>query len=319
MSAAVNTQLDYLEGFFPAGPFTDEHQLTQLRMLAKRLRLASLPQIHGMLTGGHASKQKGRGLDLDQLRQYLPGDDIRTIDWRVTARTQSPHTRVYKEERERPVMIVCDQRTPMFFGSQRSFKSVVAAQCAAIIAWAALDHGDRVGAFILGNQSEADFRPKQRSQHVLQILKTINEYNHQLEKHEPIQQSLSDCLKKLHQGVKPGTSIYIISDFFDLSADDKAALFNLKRHNHVVALQVYDALERKMPPPGLYAVTDGAQEGFLDTQNKQSQQAYQEAIGIFQQGIEQTFKQLAINHFEINAAEIPFTALKIALEQRGHA
>jgi len=186
MSATPNTSLDYLNGFFPAGPFTDEHQLTQLRLLAKRLRLASLPQITGMLAGGHASKQKGRGLDLDQLRQYLPGDDIRTIDWRVTARTQSPHTRVYKEERERPVMIVCDQRTPMFFGSKRSFKSVVAAQCAAIIAWAALDHGDRVGALVLGDESEKDFRPKQRSQHILQILKTINEYNHLLENHRQV-------------------------------------------------------------------------------------------------------------------------------------
>jgi len=317
MSATPNTSLDYLNGFFPAGPFTDEHQLTQLRLLAKRLRLASLPQITGMLAGGHASKQKGRGLDLDQLRQYLPGDDIRTIDWRVTARTQSPHTRVYKEERERPVMIVCDQRTPMFFGSKRSFKSVVAAQCAAIIAWAALDHGDRVGALVLGDESEKDFRPKQRSQHILQILKTINEYNHLLENHRQVKNSLSECLKKLHQGVKPGTTIYIISDFFDLSESDKAALFNLKRHNHVVALQVFDRLERQMPPPGLYAVTDGNQEGYLDTQSKHSQQTYQEAVNVFQQGIEQTFKQLAINHHQIDAADIPFMALKIALEQRG--
>ena len=317
MTNLANSDLNYLEGFFPGSAFTDEHQLTQLRMLAKRLRLASLPQIHGMLAGGHASKQKGRGLDLDQLRQYLPGDDIRTIDWRVTARTQTPHTRVYKEERERPVVIVCDQRTPMAFGSQRSFKSVVAAQCASIIAWAALDHGDRVGAFILGDDDEKDFRPKQRAQHVLQILRSINDFNHRLKQHKQVQNSLSECLKKLHKGVKPGTSIYIISDFFDLSQDDKAALFNLKRHNHVVALQVYDALERKMPPPGMYGVTDGLNEGFLDTQSKQSQTAYKEAVGVFQQGIEQTFKQLAINHHQVDASEIPYMALKIALEQRG--
>ena len=317
MTNLANSDFDYLEGFFPGSAFTDEHQLTQLRMLAKRLRMASLPQIHGMLAGGHASKQKGRGLDLDQLRQYLPGDDIRSIDWRVTARTQTPHTRVYKEERERPVVIMCDQRTPMAFGSQRSFKSVVAAQCASIIAWAALDHGDRVGAFILGDESEKDFRPKQRAQHVLQILKSINEFNHKLKTHGPVTNNLSDCLKKLHKGVKPGTTIYLISDFFDLSSDDKAALFNLKRHNHVVALQVYDALERDMPPPGMYGVTDGINEGFLDTQTKHSQQAYREAVSVFQQGIEQTFKQLAINHHQVDASQIPFMALKIALEQRG--
>jgi len=317
MTNSAKSDADYLDGFFPGSAFTDEHQLTQLRMLAKRLRLASLPQIHGILAGGHASKQKGRGLDLDQLRQYLPGDDIRSIDWRVTARTQSPHTRVYKEERERPVVIMCDQRTPMAFGSRRSFKSVVAAQCASIIAWAALDHGDRVGAFILGDDQEKDFRPKQRAQHVLQILKSLNEFNHQLKHHAHVKNTLGDCLKKLHKGVKPGTTIYLISDFFDLTAEDKAALFNLKRHNHVVALQAYDALEREMPPPGMYGVTDGINEGFLDTQSKQSQHAYREAVSVFQHGIEQTFKQLAINHHQIDASDIPYMALKIALEQRG--
>lgn len=317
MPHLANSDVAYLEGFFPACAFTDEHQLTQLRMLAKRLRMASLPQIHGMLAGSHSSKQKGRGLDLDQLRQYLPGDDIRSIDWRVTARTQTPHTRVYKEERERPIVIMCDQRTPMAFGSRRSFKSVVAAQCAAIIAWAALDHGDRVGAFIFGDQDEKDFRPKQRAQHVLQILKSINEFNQTLKTHSDVKNSLSKCLKKLHEGVKPGTTIYLISDFFDLTANDKAMLFNLRRHNHVVALQVYDALEREMPPPGVYAVTDGHNEGFLDTQTKPSQQAYREAVSVFQQGIEQIFKQLAINHHQIDASQIPYMALKIALEQRG--
>jgi uncharacterized protein (DUF58 family) len=317
MTNLANSDFHYLEGFFPGSAFTDEHQLTQLRMLAKRLRMASLPQIQGMLAGGHSSKQKGRGLDLDQLRQYLPGDDIRSIDWRVTARMQTPHTRVYKEERERPVVIMCDQRTPMAFGSQRSFKSVVAAQCAAIIAWATLDHGDRVGAFILGDEDEKDFRPKQRAQHVLQILKALNEFNHKLKTHGNVKNSLNDCLKKLHKGVKPGTTIYLISDFFDLNADNKAMLFNLRRHNHVVALQIYDALEREMPPPGMYAVTDGYREGFLDTQTKHSQQAYREAVSVFQQGIEQTFKQLAINHHQIDASQVPYLALKIALEQRG--
>jgi uncharacterized protein (DUF58 family) len=310
-------KINYLEQFFPACAVTDEHQLTQLRMLAKRLRIASLPQIHGMLSGGHASKQKGRGLDLDQLRLYQPGDDIRAIDWRVTARTQTPHTRVYKEERERPVVILCDQRNPMFFGTKRSFKSVVAAQCTALIAWAAVDHGDRVGAMILGNESEHDFRPKQRVQHVLQIIKAINECNHQLTQDAPMKTSLSDGLLHLKQTMTPGTTLYIISDFYDLTDKDKKTLFALRRHNHVVALQVFDALEREAPPPGLYPVTDGNQHGILDTQNTKTQASYKNALGVWQNTIEQCFKQLGINHHQLNAGEIPFTALKLAIEQRG--
>jgi len=312
----------YLHGFFVPSAVTDEHQLTQLRLLAKRLRLASLPQLNGLLAGSHMSRQKGRGLDLDQLRIYQPGDDIRSIDWRVTARTQKPHTRVYKEERERPVMILCDQRSAMFFGSQRSFKSTVAAQCSALIAWAALDHGDRVGAVVLGDQKETDFRPKQRVSHVLNILKTINEFNHELAQpaqvhSEKPKTSLTESLNHLKQSLKPGTTLYLISDFYDLSEQDKATLFTLKRHNHIVALQVFDPLERTAPPSGLYAVTDGDNQGFLDTQNKQAMHAYSDAVSVFQQGIENTFKSLGIHHQQINAGEIPFAAIKLALEQRG--
>ncbi len=320
-SNAITDPQHYLHGFFVPSATTNEHQLTQLRLLAKRLRLASLPQLNSLLAGSHMSRQKGRGLDLDQLRIYQPGDDIRSIDWRVTARTQKPHTRIYKEERERPVVILCDQRSPMFFGSQRSFKSVVAAQCSALIAWAALDHGDRVGAVIMGDHKEADFRPKQRTSHVLNILKNINEFNQQLTQptdDTPAEKiSLSSSLSHLKQSLKPGTTLYIISDFFDLSEEDKSTLFALKRHNHVVALQIFDPLERTAPPSGLYAVTDGKDQGFLDTQNKQAMHSYSQAVSAFQQGIENTFKSLGIGHQQINAGEIPFAAIKLALEQRG--
>ncbi len=319
MSIKASNSQDYLDGFFPASAFTDEHQLTQLRLLAKRLRLASLPQLQGLMVGNHQSRQKGRGLDLDQLRIYQPGDDIRSIDWRVTARTQKPHTRIYKEERERPVMILCDQRSPMLFGSQRSFKSVVAAQCTALIAWAAFDHGDKVGAVILGDDSEVDFRPKQRSQHILRILKNINEFNHKLEQQraqKSAQYSLSQSLLNLKRTLKPGTTLYIISDFYDLTEADSAILFSLKKHNHIVALQVFDPLERTAPKPGLYSVTDGSNHGFLDTQNASLQDAYSQAVSTWQTGIDNTFSALGINHQHISAAEIPFAALKLALEQR---
>ena len=316
--SALNKQNyeDVLQGFFPAGAFTDERQLTQLRLLAKRLRLASFPQIHGMLAGGHQSKQKGRGLDLDQLRIYQAGDDIRSIDWRVTARTQKPHTRIYKEERERPVAILCDQRSPMFFGSKRSFKSVVAAQCAALIAWAAVDHGDRIGAYIIGDETEMDFRPKQRISHVLHILKNINEFNKKLETPKPIKKTFSDSLAHLKQTLTPGTSLYLISDFYDLTEKDKNTLYQLKRHNHIVALQVLDPLEQMAPPPGVYGVSDGSNHGYIDTQNKGTQKAYKEAIDVWQQGIKTTFKQLGIIHKYIDAGEIPFAALQLAVQQR---
>lgn len=308
---------DYLDAFFPAGAFTDERQLTQLRLLANQVRLARSPQIHGVMSGSHLSKQKGRGLDLDQLRLYQGGDDIRTIDWRVTARTQKPHTRIYKEERERPIFIMCDQRSPMFFGSRRSFKSVLAAQCSALIAWAAIGHGDRVGALVLGDHEETDFRPKQRSQHVLQILRCINQYNQKLKDHTAPQNSLSDALVHLQRTMKPGTTLFLLSDFYDLTEADKEALYTIRRHNHIVALQILDPLELESPPPGLYGVSDGMTEGWIDTQSATAQKSYQEAVSVWHDTIAKTFKQLSINHWQLSAAEIPLAALKVALEQRG--
>lgn len=317
MTSQASTTQAALEPFFPAGALCEEKHLVQLRMLAKRIRMASLPQLQGLLAGTHLSKQKGRGLDLDELRIYQPGDDIRTIDWRVTARTQQPHTRLYKEERERPVMIFCDQRSPMFFGSKRSFKSVTAAQCFSLIAWAAIEHGDKVGAYLLGDDDEMDFRPKQRAQHVLHILQHLIQFNRQLaDSNHHIQRSLSDSLQHIKRSLKPGTTLFLISDFYDLNEADKEVLFQLKRHNHIVALQVFDPLEREVPPPGTYGVNDGFQESVLNVQGNNRKQ-YKEALDVWQQGLNNLFQQLAVNHHLVSAGEIPYSAIKLALEQKG--
>ena len=104
--------------------------------------------MHSLLTGRHASRLRGRGLDFEEVRAYLPGDDVRTIDWRVTARTGVPHTRVYTEERDRPALLVVDQRLAMFFGTRLNLKSVTAAEAAALAAWRVFLSGDRVGAVV---------------------------------------------------------------------------------------------------------------------------------------------------------------------------
>ncbi|EAT13748.1 DUF58 domain-containing protein [Bermanella marisrubri] len=317
MTSQASTTQAALEPFFPAGALCEEKHLVHLRMLAKRIRMASLPQLQGMLAGTHLSKQKGRGLDLDELRIYQPGDDIRTIDWRVTARTQLPHTRLYKEERERPVMILCDQRSPMFFGSKRCFKSVTAAQCFSLIAWAAIEHGDKVGAFLLGDNGEIDFRPKQRAQHVLHILQHLIQFNRQLANSDHnIQRSLSESLQHIKRSLKPGTTLFLISDFYDLNEADKEVLFQLKRHNHVVALQVFDPLEREVPPTGTYGVNDGVQESVLNIQGNNRKQ-YKEALDIWQQGLNSLFQKLSVSHHLVSAGDIPYSAIKLALEQKG--
>ena len=123
-------------------------ELIALRAQARGFSLLPRQPVGSLLAGRYDSRLRGRGLTFEELRHYQQGDDVRTIDWKATARLRSPQVRVYTEERERPVLLVVDQRRPMFFGSRRAMKSVTAAEVAALGAWRALSAGDRVGGIV---------------------------------------------------------------------------------------------------------------------------------------------------------------------------
>ena len=127
------------------GAYVDVNELIALRFPVRQLKLSRRNRALNALAGPNKSNFRGRGIDFEEVRNYQAGDDIRTIDWRVTARTGAAHTKLFREERERPVLVVVDQRNSMFFGSQFCFKSVLAAQLGALVAWSALSDNDRVG------------------------------------------------------------------------------------------------------------------------------------------------------------------------------
>ena len=137
----------------------DLAHLRRLEGPAKALSLLPRQPAHSVLNGRHASRLRGRGLNFEELRDYLPGDDVRAIDWKVTARTGEPHVRVYTEERDRPALILVDQRMSMFFGSKHNMKSVTAAEAAALAAFSILDQGDRIGGIVFGDEMVAELRP----------------------------------------------------------------------------------------------------------------------------------------------------------------
>lgn len=131
-------------------------QLVRLQFEAREFSLLPRQPVHSLLSGRHASRLRGRGLTFEELRDYRPGDDIRTMDWKATARLRKPHVRVYTEERERPVLLVVDQRVSMFFGSARTTKATTAAELVALSAWRTLDAGDRVGAIVFDDDETVD-------------------------------------------------------------------------------------------------------------------------------------------------------------------
>jgi len=162
------------------GVYADLGDLARLEHKASGFSFLPRQPVHSLLTGRHASRLRGRGLNFEEIRRYLPGDDIRTIDWKITQRTGKPHVRVFTEERDRPAILAIDQRLSMFFGSQRAMKSVVAAELAALSAWRVFSAGDRVGALVFNDTEIEEIKPHRSRRRVMQILGAVTRMNHAL-------------------------------------------------------------------------------------------------------------------------------------------
>jgi uncharacterized protein (DUF58 family) len=207
-------------------------------------------------------------MDFEEIRRYLPGDDIRKIDWKVTARTKKPHTRIYTEERERPVLLVVDQRVNMFFGSRVNMKSVTAAHSAALAAWRVVEQGDRVGALVFNDTQVKEIAPHRSRKRVMQILGEIVRLNQLLkvdnqDKANPAM--LNHVLDKTLRVAKHDYLICIISDFYGMDENTKRLIKLMGQHNDVLAALIYDPLAARPPQAGRFVVSDGELQVEVDT------------------------------------------------------
>ena len=263
-----------------SGVYVSVDDLLRLRHLSRDLTLTTRKRSQALLEGSVRTRYRGRGMEFSEVRPYQPGDDIRTIDWRVTARVQAPYTKLFQEERERPIFVMVDQRSPMFFGSQLCFKSVFAAQVAAVIAWIANNNSDRVGALVFGDRRQGDIRAKRSKHAVLDLLHQLVEFNRALTGPIPADggTSLLDMLTETSRIARPGSLVILLSDFHDFSAECREPLSRLAKRSDVMALHVYDPLERQLPRGGQLAVSNGTDRLTLDlaTVARQFQSAFDE-------------------------------------------
>jgi uncharacterized protein (DUF58 family) len=266
--------------------YADLDELVRLRYKASGFSFLPRQPVHSILSGQHSSRLRGRGLNFEELRHYLPGDDTRNIDWKVTARTREPYVRVYTEEKDRTVWLLVDQRMSMFFGSRWKMKSVVAAEAAAVAAWRVLSTGDRVGAVIF-NDSELSIVPPHRSQErVVQILKQIIEKNHQLNASsdvEPGPQMLNQALQRVAALARHDCLICLIGDGTGIDADTRKYVTRLTEHNDVLSVFIHDPLEQEIPEAGRLVFSDGSNQLEFNTEDKALRDAYARD---FQQRIE---------------------------------
>ncbi len=266
-------------------------QLLDLQRHAGKLDLSRQQPARAHLAGNHPSRFRGRGMDYQESRTYQPGDDIRNMDWRVTARAGRPHTKLFQEERERPVIFLIDLGPSLFFATRGALKSVIAARAATLLAWAAAAQGDRIGA-LLFNGGHHELKPRSRHRGVLQLIHTVVEQSDPIRglAASPRADGLSEALIRLRRIVRPGSLVICLSDFRTLDEGSADDLLRLRQHNDIVALQITDPIELTAPPPGRYGVSDGDQVGILDTGSGAGQRHYRE----FFQGQQLRLQQLMI-------------------------
>lgn len=288
--------------------------------LSKKSRGLSLKSglIGALQAGDYQSAFKGRGMEYDESRLYQPGDDIRNIDWRVTARTGKAHTKLFREERERPVHLWVDFRAPMFFATRGKFKAVIAAELASLFAWTAQRQGDRVGGIVFSDTVHHELKPQRGKSAVLRLIKHMVEHPswQQPEVNEENQQGLLHSLINLRRLVKPGSMVILLSDFRGLDEDCRSHLIRLRQHNEVVMVHIYDWLEEFLPPAGNYRITNGKQELEFDTHNQKLIDEHTNKFNAHKELLIKTARSCHMNYLCCRTEDDPEKVIKEGLRSR---
>ncbi|MCP4300555.1 MAG: DUF58 domain-containing protein [Gammaproteobacteria bacterium] len=275
--------------------------------------------VRAQMAGGHLSRFRGRGMEYHESRPYQPGDDIRSIDWRVTARSTQTHTKIYREERERPVLLWLDLSRSMFFGTQVCFKSVLASKLAALLAWSSVQHGDRLGYLVFSEQQHIEFRPTRGKRAALQFIQQLAAHrawdmeNGHVAEHK----AGLHALMRLRQVTRPGSLLVLLSDFRFLDRDCRGQLVELARHNDILMVHTFDPFECALPPPGYYRVTDGEHSVEIDTSNSDICEQYRERYDQQQQELKRLCNELSLFQIDIATNGDMLADLKSGLGMKG--
>ncbi len=264
-----------------------------------------------VLNGRHASRLRGRGLNFEEMRGYLPGDDVRSIDWKATARTGQPHVRVFTEERDRPALLVVDQRMSMFFGSRLNMKSVTAAEAAAIAAFRILDAGDRVGGVVFGDDEHVEFVPRRSQRTVYGLLEAVTEMNQGLHADKTVDArpgSLNDILKSVARIAHHDHLVLIFSDFDGIDEYTHRHLNGIAQHNDIIAMLVYDPMAKGLEPGQRAVIGDSRMQAEVDLGSEATRTA---VSGFSRQRLERIYQWQT----EINLSVLPLSAGEPTLPQ----
>jgi len=277
----------------------DLQQLISMQQKASELAIRR-KCIRSPLSGAHLSRLRGRGMEIDEVRVYQAGDEVSSIDWKVTARKGITHSKIFREERERPVFICLDYRPSMFFATQGVLKSVLATQAAALLAWHGVSQGDRLGGLLFSDDEHYEIKPARGRKGVLKLLHACVHAKAWQRTHRKTHATniFQETTARLRHVSKPGSLIYILSDFRGLNVAAVSNLGQLARHNDVVLLSVSDVIEQYFPKKGVYPIFDG-KEHFVCYANDGLQEHVQALAKQRTTQLETLQKQHGVQHISL--------------------
>ena len=260
----------------------------------RRIEITTRSMVRETFAGCYESVFRGRGMEFDEVREYQPGDDIRTIDWNVTARTGSLHVKKFIEERELTVLIVFDASGSFDFGARQRIKRELAAEVGAVLAFSASRNNDRVGLLVFTDQVENFVPPRKGSRHILRIIREILEF-----KPKNKGTNISQALEHAMRLVRRHSVMFVISDFRDSGYESALTIAN--RKHDVVAITISDPVELEIEPLGLIEVEDGetGKRLILDFRNRESASRF---ASINQKMLEERnaiFERARVDHIDL--------------------
>jgi uncharacterized protein (DUF58 family) len=261
--------------------YTSVDALRRLKFKANGFTYNRNQPINSILAGKNTSKLRGRGLNFEEMRQYHLGDDIRTMDWKVTNRTGKPHVKVYTEERERNIFLLVDQRQSMFFGSTGKTKSVIAAEIAALSAWQVISSTDRIGAVIFNDEKSVTMQPKRSSQQAIKVFAEITKQNHQLKSGSvsvDANLSLEKMFEQTVRVVGHDALVIMISDGYGWNDKCTEYTKSISQHNDIIFCHVTDPLEHKLAEMSQMVVSDGNVQIELSSKEDALQQRFESDV-----------------------------------------
>jgi uncharacterized protein (DUF58 family) len=274
-------------------------ELIALSALAHGASLARTRRTPALRAGTRTSRWRGRGVDFRESRIYQAGDEIRHMDWRVTARSGKAHTKLFEEEREQGLLLALDFNPGMRFGTRVRFKSVQAARAAALLAWMANAAGDRIGALGFGGGITGEAKPAGGRRGVLHTLRAIRDWDAAADAR--IQTPLSDALARMRRLLKPGMRLVLLTDGFSTDADAAMSFSRIAARHEIAVVLLRDALEIAPPPPDRYALHLGHARRVLDFSDSAIRTAWTQRFAAARERLREPCAKLGIRVLELDA------------------